>query len=181
MKPLWKVINIHMCAYTDTFTHLHLHTYIYMYINIHKYTCMYMCVCVCVCVWEGRGRSVPQDENGAQQLHQVKRMIGGLGNVLFSTCSQTLNAVNLWGQVRTLRGLVLVSGTDGDPPPLSFLSSLSPVCPSKKPPCVDSKRPRVYRHHARMCYHMCAWCRYTRGRFESTHGGVLNVHTEAFF
>ena len=31
-----------------------------------------------------------------------------------------------------------------------------------------------------MCYHMCAWCRYTRGRFESTHGGVLNVHTEAF-
>ena len=30
------------------------------------------------------------------------------------------------------------------PPPL-------PVCRSKKPPCVDSKRPRVYRHHARMC------------------------------
>ena len=71
---------------------------------------MYMCVCVCVCVWEGGGeggegsgggwvcvgayvcvvradslRSVPQ------QLHEVKRMIGGLGNVLFSTCSQTLN------------------------------------------------------------------------------------------
>ena len=35
--------------------------------------------------------SVPQDKNGAQQLHQLKRMIGGLGNVLFSTCSQTLN------------------------------------------------------------------------------------------
>ena len=41
----------------------------------------------------------------------------------------------------------------------------------KKPSCVDSKRPRVYRHHAHMCYHMRAWCRYTRGRFESTHGG----------
>ena len=27
---------------------------------------------------------------------------------------------------------------------------------------------------------MRAWCRYTRGRFESTHGGVLNVHTEVF-
>ena len=40
----------------------------------------------------------------------------------------------------------------------------------KKPPCVDSKRPRVYRHHAHMCYHMRAWCRYTRGRFESTEG-----------
>ena len=25
---------------------------------------------------------------------------------------------------------------------------LSHVCPSQKPPCVDSKRPRVYRHHA---------------------------------
>ena len=41
----------------------------------------------------------------------------------------------------------------------------------KKPPCVDSQRPRVYQHHAHMCYHMRAWCRYTRRRFESTHGG----------
>ena len=24
---------------------------------------------------------------------------------------------------------------------------------------------------------MCAWCRYTRGRFESTHGGFLDGHT----
>ena len=47
----------------------------------------------------------------------------------------------------------------------------------RKPPCVDSKRPRVYRHHAHMCYHMRAWCRYTRGRFESTHGGFLDGHT----
>ena len=48
----------------------------------------------------------------------------------------------------------------------------------KKPPCVNSKRPRVYRHHAHMCYHMRAWCRYTRGRFESTHGGFWDGHTE---
>ena len=35
--------------------------------------------------------------------------------------------------------------------PLSSPSfPLSPVCPSQKPPCVDSERPRVYRHHARM-------------------------------
>ena len=47
----------------------------------------------------------------------------------------------------------------------------------KKPSCVDSKRPRVYRHHAHMCYHMCAWFRYTRGRFESTHEGFLDGHT----
>ena len=43
----------------------------------------------------------------------------------------------------------------------------------KKPPCVDSKRPRICQHHAHMCYHMPAWSRYTRGRFEPTHGGFL--------
>ena len=47
----------------------------------------------------------------------------------------------------------------------------------KNPPCVDSKRPRVYRHHGHMLKHMCAWCRNTRGRFERTHGGVLKPHT----
>ena len=40
-----------------------------------------------------------------------------------------------------------------------------------------SKRSRVYRHHAHMLKHVCAWCRYTRGRFERTHGGVLSGHT----
>ena len=37
-------------------------------------------------------------------------------------------------------------------------------------PCVHSKRPRVYRHHAHMCRNMCAWCRQARGLFERTHG-----------
>ena len=49
----------------------------------------YVCVVCVVCA--DSLRSVPQDKNGAQKLHQVKRMIGGLWNVLFSTCSQTLN------------------------------------------------------------------------------------------
>ena len=31
--------------------------------------------------------------------------------------------------------------------------------------------PRLYGHHAHMCFNMCAWCRYTRGRFERTHTG----------
>ena len=43
------------------------------------------------------------------------------------------------------------------------------VARSKRLPFVCSKRPRVYRHHAHMLKHMCAWCRYTRGRFERTH------------
>ena len=55
----------------------------------------------------------------------------------------------------------------------------NPVCPHKTPPCVRSKRPRVHRHHAHMCFNMCAWCRYTRGRIERTHGGVLSGHTES--
>ena len=50
------------------------------------------------------------------------------------------------------------------PPPLS------PCVRSKRTPCAHSTRPRVYWHHARKCYHMRAWCRYTRGRFERTHG-----------
>ena len=45
----------------------------------------------------------------------------------------------------------------------------------------DEKRYRVYvqsvpvcfRHHAHMCFNMCAWCRYTRGRFESAPGGFF--------
>ena len=45
-----------------------------------------------------------------------------------------------------------------------------PVCRFKTTPCARSKRPRVCRHHVHMCYHMRAWCRYTRGRVESTHG-----------
>ena len=31
---------------------------------------------------------------------------------------------------------------------------------------------------AHMLKHVCAWCRYTRGRFERTHGDVLSGHTE---
>ena len=50
-----------------------------------------------------------------------------------------------------------------------------PVCLFKTSPCVRSKRHRVFRHHAHMCFNMCAWCRYTRGRFESTHGGFFSA------
>ena len=39
-----------------------------------------------------------------------------------------------------------------------------PVCGFKNAPCVHSERLRE---------HMCAWCRHTRGRFESAHGGVF--------
>ena len=101
-------------------------------------------------------------------------MIRGIGNVSFSIYSQTENVqnlrfskVNLWGQVRTLRGLFLVSRTGDD----------HPCVDSRTLPCVHSKRPCVYRHHARMLKSMCVCCRHTRRRFECTHGGVLSLHT----
>ena len=61
---------------------------------------------------------------GAQQLHQVMRMIGGIGNMLLSIYSDTkcvrskIFFVNLWGQVIALRGQILVSRTGDDPSPL---------------------------------------------------------------
>ena len=48
---------------------------------------------------------------------------------------------------------------------------------SDTPPCLQSKRHRVYRHHVHMCSYMWTCCWHTRGRFECTHGGVLNPHT----
>ena len=37
----------------------------------------------------------------------------------------------------------------------------------------DEQRLRVFQH-------VCAWCRYKRGRFERTHGDVLSGHTGFF-
>ena len=45
------------------------------------------------------------------------------------------------------------------------------VCVQNVPVCT--------RHHAaHMLKHVCAWCRYKRGRFERKHGDVLSGHTE---
>ena len=48
------------------------------------------------------------------------------------------------------------------------------VCPLNTSPCVRSKRPRVYRHHAHTCWNTCA-------RGAGANGEVLNVHTVTFF
>ena len=62
-------------------------------------------------------------------------------------------------------------------PPLPHAPLVSvpkiPVCRFRTLPCVHSKCTRVYRHHAHMLKHMCAWCRHTRGRIECTHGGCI--------
>ena len=46
-----------------------------------------------------------------------------------------------------------------------------PVCTFKTSPFVPAPRAHVFQH-------VCAWCWYTRGRFERTHGHVLSGHTE---
>ena len=46
-----------------------------------------------------------------------------------------------------------------------------PVCTFKTSPFVPAPRAHVFQH-------VCAWCRYTRGLFERTHGDVLSGHTE---
>ena len=97
--------------------------------------------------------------------------------------------VNLWGQVITLRGQILVSrklairddtrhsvemqNKCQKTLVLPMKTPLPPCVHSNTSPYVRSKRPSVYRHHAHMFQHVCALCRHTRGR--------LNVHTEAFF
>ena len=79
---------------------------------------------------------------------------------MFSSKIQQFLSVNLWGQVRTLRGLFLVSRTDGDPPPLSLLSPSPPCVCTKKPSlCRFKTSPPAPRPHV------------------VTH---VNVHTEAF-
>ena len=47
------------------------------------------------------------------------------------------------------------------------------VCAFKTSPFVPAPR-------AHMLKHVCAWCRYKRGRFERTHGDVLSGHTGFF-
>ena len=55
-------------------------------------SCLCWCARVLVCVLAGSTLStVSLRRAGVQQLYQVQRMIGGIGNMLFSTCSQNLN------------------------------------------------------------------------------------------
>ena len=146
--------------------HLHLHLLLHLHLHLHRY----MCVCVSFSLSLRAVAVVSLRIAEIDQLYQAQRMFGGIGIVLLSTFSQTENGedplVSLVNQVIAIRGHILVSRTHDDP--------CIPVCMYKKiPPCVDSKRPRVYRHHAHMLKHMCVWCGHTRRRFECTPGGVF--------
>ena len=119
MKLLWKVINIYTCAYTYIFIHVHIHIFVYTCIDMYKCVCVSLslflravavaaagCCGCCVVVEKGGGgereetnRTMSQLTSSAvslriaetEQLYQAQRMIGGIGNVLLSTYSQTEN------------------------------------------------------------------------------------------
>ena len=55
------------------------------------------------------------------------------------------------------------------------------LCPLNASPCVRSKRPRLYGHHAHTFQHVCAWCGHKWRRFERAHGDVFSsVKTSDF-
>ena len=57
---------------------------------------------------------------------------------------------------------------------------VSPCVRSKTPPCVRSKRLRVYVQNVSVCIGTTPACVTTCGLGAGTHGDVLNVHTEVF-
>ena len=97
-----------------------------------------------------------------EQLYQAKRMIGGIGDVLLSTYSQTesgkdprVSLVDLWGQVMTPRGQILVSRTDDDPLPCVMLRLVLRLvcvwCAVCVVWCGALKNRRVSIHNASVC------------------------------
>ena len=78
---------------------------------------------------------------GVEQLYQEKGMIGGIGNVLFSTYSQTLKWVRSKGffgeplkHVITVRGQILVSRTEHSKRPRVCVQNV-PVCTGNMSTC----------------------------------------------
>ena len=145
-KHIHVRIHVHFHTLTLTLTHIHIHVHTHIQMHIHTHTQIHVHVHVRLRVRvRGRGGGEGGEGNG----------VGWVGeNVLFSTCSQTLNgflSVNL-SEVRdnSTWAVSWLAELTVTLPPVSLLSPPLPVCPSQKPPCVDWKRSPVYRHHARM-------------------------------
>ena len=187
MKPLWKVENMYMCAYTYTYTYTHSYTYA----NTRACTCAFACA---------RGRERGGEESGVGWVGGwvgwwvcvgacvccvccVVCLSGCVLCVVSFKIKMELNSfirqskwledsgtfcsrlvLNPWmGQNQGFLSVNLSKARDFStwaiswfaaltktPLPSPSFPPLSPVCPSQKPPCVDSKRLRVCRHHARM-------------------------------
>ena len=145
-------------------------------VSVCVFLSLSLCVACCVLLWWWREGGRRRGETNrtvclliparaslkiaeTEQLYQVKRMIGGIGDMLFSICSQTENVydptvslVNLWGQVITFTWAIFGKQNWRRPPVCGFR---------------NSKRPSA--HVEKTC-----------ARGAGTHGYVLHVHTEAF-
>ena len=129
-------LSLSLCLCVSVFPSVSLCLCLCLSVSVSVCVCICLCLCLCLCVLHvvcccgGGGREggrrrgktnrtvwllIPARASlkiaETEQLYQVKRMIGGIGDMLFSICSQTENVydptvslVNLWGQVITLRG-----------------------------------------------------------------------------
>ena len=126
-----------------------MYMYMYMYRYRYRYMYRYRCMCVSFSLLLRAVAVVSLKIAETEQLYQGKRMIGGIGNVLLSTCSQTETGEDpLWGQVMTLLGQILVCRTDDDPlhPPPVCMYKTPSVCGNKTSPCVQAPRAHVETH-----------------------------------
>ena len=92
-----------------------------------------------------------------EQLYQVKRMIGGIGN---NTTEDEREEREQDRERKKKKKREKETGERERPS----------VCAFNTSPCVRSKCPRVYRQHVHMFY--------TCGHVAGTHGDILNAHTE---
>ena len=91
--------------------------------------------------------------------------------VLSSSLPSSLLSVSRGVVCRCVRVGVCVRGCVWHAENLRVCIQHVPVCAFKTSPCVPAPRAGAEKN-------MWACCRYTRGRFERTHAGVLNAHTE---
>ena len=116
-----------------------------------------MCV-LCVLI----PSAVSLRKNGAQQLYQVKRMIGGLGNVLFSTCSLTWNV---------FLSVNFSEARDNSSWAVLWSAELTASFP-RSPTCVRPKNFRVWNQNVPVC---------TGGGDTCAHTVTFWIHTRRLF
>ena len=105
-------VRIHVHFHTHTYIHVHVHIHIHVQVHVRVRVRVFVfvlaCCCCCRCgllwlMWWRRKRGAETNRTMSQlipsavslriaetdQLYQAKRMIGGIGNVLLSSYSQT--------------------------------------------------------------------------------------------
>ena len=152
-------------SYTYTYAHIHIHIHIYIFILVEEEE-------------EGGDKpnhvtllSVPRIAE-TEQLLQAQRMIGGIGNLLLSTYSQTESGEGplfSFGEplnhVIPIRGQILVSRTNDDPLLPVCMYKTPSVCTFKTSLCVPAPRAHVSTHVRVVPAYTGTFWMHTRRRF----------------